>query len=124
MPSATTRAASARQGTGGSVEAAAAVPTSTGQTAATRVRGRAPRSQTFIATRSGPAGELGEVGTALLAEGVAALLGLLGHVVEQGGVAGKLLDAGQAVGVGVEAGLEQPQRQRALGEDLAAPLDR
>src|ERR671912_1876584 len=104
---ATTRAASARQATSGPSAAAAAVPTSTGHTAATSVRGRAPWTQTRM--RLGALGELGEVGPPLLPEGVAALLGLLGHVVEEGGVPGELLDPGQAVGVGVEAGLEQPQ---------------
>src|SRR6266498_77572 len=72
---------------------------------------------------SGPARELGEVGLALLAEGVAALLRLLGHVVEVSRVTGELLDACQPVGVRVEARLEQPQCQRALAEDLAAPVE-
>lgn len=34
-----------------------------------------------------------------------ALLGLFGHVVEEGGVAGELLEAGLAVAVGIEGGL-------------------
>src|SRR5215207_1191573 len=94
--------------------AAVAVPTSTGTTAAGSVRGRAPRTQRFMAPapwgRSWTSRELREVGGPLLDVGVAALLALLAHVEEEVGVVGQLLDAGHAVLVGVEAGLEQPQR--------------
>src|SRR5579871_6178841 len=72
----------------------------------------------------GQAGELGEVGLALLDVGVLALLALFGHVIEHGGVAGKLLDAGEAVGVGVEGGLEEADGDGALLQDLARPLHR
>src|SRR5215212_2649823 len=80
--------------------AAVAVPTSTGTTAAGRVRGRAPRTQRFMVAErlvrpSRSAGELREVRAALLDVGVAALLALLAHVEEQVGVVGQLLDAGQ-----------------------------
>src|SRR5690606_31671737 len=54
-------------------------------------------------------GELVEVGLALLHVGVAALLRLLGLVEEQRGVAGQLLEPGQAVVGGVEGGLEHAQ---------------
>ena len=51
---------------------------------------------------SGPLRELGEVRGALARVGVAALLGLLGHVEQQCRVPGQLLDASQAVIRGVE----------------------
>src|SRR4051794_27483119 len=83
---------------------ASAVPTSTGATAAGSVRGLDATSQ----SRSGlwrlrSLGELAEVGSALLAVGVTALLRLLGCVEEEVGVVGELLDAGQAVLRSVEA---------------------
>jgi hypothetical protein len=43
--------------------------------------------------------------------GVLALLRLLGHVVEERGVAGQLLDAGQPVIGRVERRLQHPQRE-------------
>src|SRR5436853_580269 len=46
--------------------------------------------------------ELAEVGLALLEERLLSLATLLGHVVEERGVAGELLQAGLAVAVGVE----------------------
>src|ERR671913_1718330 len=109
--------------------AAAAVPTSTGTTAAGRVRGRAPRTQRFTAGEgtgrpSWPTGEPGEVRGPLLDVRVAALLALLAHVEEEVGVVGQLLDAGQAVLVGVEAGLEQAQGEGRQRQHLPAPLDR
>src|SRR3954466_11739011 len=89
---------------------ASAVPTSTGATAAGRVRGRAATSQSFtVPGRSGSLRELAEVGLALLAVGVASLLRLLGSVEEEVGVVRELLDASQAVLGRVEAGLQQPQ---------------
>src|SRR4051794_15144060 len=93
---------------------AAALPTSTGATAAGRVRGRAAISQILIARPSPrrcswPPRELGEVGLALLLEGLAPLGGLLAAVEEQVGVVGELLDSGVAVLVGVEAGLDEAQ---------------
>src|SRR3954453_2672657 len=105
-------------------EPASAVPTSTGATAAGSVRGREATSQ----SRSGlwrlrPLGELAEVGSALLAVGVTALLRLFRCVEEEVGVVGELLDAGQAVLRSVEAGLQEPQRERRQREHLAAPLD-
>src|SRR5918998_4780658 len=110
MATATTMATAARH-QWMPLPAAAAVPTSTGTTAAGRVRGRAPRTQRFTAPapsgRSWPPRELREVGRPLLDVGVAALLSLLAHVEEEVGVVGQLLDAGQAVLGGVEAGFEQ-----------------
>ena len=72
----------------------------------------------------GSPGELREVRLALLAVGVAALLGLLAAVEEQVRVVGELLDARQAVLGGVEARLQQAQRERRQREHLAAPLHR
>src|SRR5262245_37876644 len=72
----------------------------------------------------GEAWELREVRLALLHERVLALLRLVGQVVEQRRVASELLETGQAVGVGVEGGLQEAERGRALLEDLAGPLDR
>src|SRR4051794_41170268 len=105
-------------------EPASAVPTSTGATAAGSVRAREATSQ----SRSGPGrlwslGELAEVGSALLAVGVTALLRLFGCVEEEVGVVGELLDAGQAVLRSVEAGLEEAQGEGRQREHLAAPLD-
>src|SRR4051812_5087999 len=104
------------------------VPTSTGATDAGSVRTRAAMSHTRTPPRtgaprpgSGATGELGEVGLALLDVGVTPLLGLLGHVEEEVGVVGQLLDARQAVLVGVEAGLEQAQREGREGQHLPAP---
>ena len=65
--------------------------------------------------------ELREVGLAVLDEGVATLLALLGHVEEHRGVTRELLDARQAVVGRVEARLEHPQRERRQRQDLAAP---
>src|SRR4051812_45565168 len=103
---------------------ARAVPTSTGATAAGRVRGREATSHRRSGLRRHPPppgprsprlrslGELAEVGSALLAVGVTALLSLLGCVEEEVGVVGELLDAGQAVLGSVEACLQEPQRER------------
>src|SRR5690349_270212 len=87
---------------------AAAVPTNTGAIAAGRVRGRAAISQIL---KSGPLRVLGEIRGASLLVGVPALLSLLAHVEEERRVVGELLDPGQPVLGGVEAGLEQAQRQ-------------
>src|SRR3954468_23472641 len=104
-------------------EPASAVPTSTGATAAGSVRGREATSQ----SRSGPGRlrslwELAEVGSALLAVGVTALLRLFGCVEEEVGVVGELLDAGQAVLRSVEACLQEPQRERRQRARRAPPL--
>src|SRR4051794_13134948 len=104
MASAATIAATARHQITVPSADATAVPTSTGTTAAGRVRGRAPATQRFI--RLWPPRELGEIGFPLLAVRVAALLRFFAHVEEQVGVVGQLLDAGQPVLVGVEAGLQ------------------
>src|SRR3978361_2477365 len=104
---------------------ARAVPTSTGATAAGSVRGREATSQSRSGLKASRAlRELAEVGLSLLAVGVTALLRLLGCVEEEVGVVGELLDARQPVLSGVEARLEQPQRERRQREHLAAPLDR
>src|SRR3954462_8918844 len=113
-----------RSGLNTSSEPARAVPTSTGATAAGSVRGREATSQSRSGLkRSRALGELAEVGSALLAVGVTALLRLFGCVEEEVGVVGELLDAGQAVLGSVEAGLQEPQRERRQREHLAAPLD-
>src|SRR5215212_4579484 len=93
---------------------ARAVPTRTGATAAGSVRGRDATSQSRSgltacrAPRSRALRELAEVGLALLAVGVASLLRLLRHVEEEVGVVRELLDAGEPVLCGIEAGLEEP----------------
>src|SRR4051795_3872569 len=124
--------------------AASAVPTSTGAAAAGNVRGRAAISQIRTGFRrpppfarrpdcrspwaslrgcSRPLRELGEVGPALGLVGLAALLRLVAGVEEQVGVVGELLDAGEAVLLGVEAGLHHAQREGRELEHLAAPAD-
>src|SRR6059036_1208713 len=103
---------------------ASEVPTSTGATAAGSVRGRAATSQSLSGVRSGALRELGEVGLALLLVRVTSLLGLLRHVEEEVRVVCQLLDAAQAVLGGVEAGLQQPQREGRQLKHLAAPLHR
>src|SRR5690242_8012352 len=127
------RAAMKRSGWNTPKNPASAVPTSTGAIAAGSVRTRAAISQMrtplgrvtarVVAITSRPAGELREVRLALLEVGVAPLLGLLAHVEEKIGVVGELLDAGQAVLVGVEARLEHAQGERGHREHLAAPPD-
>src|SRR3954447_15427020 len=109
-----------RSGLKTSSDAASDVPTSTGATAAGSVRGRAATTQSLRGL--GPLRELAEVGLALLLVGVTALLGLLRLVEEEVRVVSELLDAGDAVLVGVEARLEQAQREGGVGEHLAAPL--
>src|SRR4028119_2007987 len=79
-------------------------------------------SKPEILTFLGAAGELGEVRTALLSVGVAPFLGLFAAVEEEVRVVGELLDAGETVLVGVEARLEQPQREGGMLEHLAAPV--
>src|SRR6266700_4403778 len=79
---------------------ATAVPARTGATEAASVAGRAADHQTRAARGAGRSGSLrepGEVGLALLDVGVTALLSLLAEVVQQRGVAGQLLDAGEPV---------------------------
>src|SRR5215213_6845440 len=91
---------------------ASAVPTSTGATAAGSVRGRAATSQSrAVLGRSGALRELAEVGVALFAVGVASLLRLLGSVEEEVGVVRELLDTAQPVLGGIEARLQEPQRE-------------
>src|SRR4051794_31672085 len=107
---------------------AAALPTRTGAIAAGRVRGRAAISQILIAPPcprrpSRSLRILGEVGLASLLVGVAALLALLGHVEEQRRVVGELLEPGDPVLFGVEARLQQAQREGGEVEHLAAPGD-
>src|SRR3954454_20445748 len=118
-----------------SSEPASAVPTSTSATAAGSVRGRAAISQMRSGTRPPeamraavialrPPRELREVRPPLLHVGVAALLALLGHVEEHGGVAGELLHPREPVAVGVERSLQHPQREGREHEHLSRPLDR
>ena len=115
-------------------EWAAAVPTSTGTIGGRQRAGpgpqhpaldraRAPAATTAGAVgghggprRPGPrrsraAGEAAEVRGPVLLEGVAALLALLAHVEEHGGVAGELLESGQSVVGGVEPALQHPEGQ-------------
>ena len=75
------------------------------------------------AAAQGRRGYLREVGRALLQEGPAALVRLLGQVEEHRGVAGQLLEAGQAVGVRVEGALQHADGGGALGQDLLGPGD-
>ena len=113
----------------------ATVPTRTGAIAAGSVRTRAAISQIRTPLGAAPgrpvrcqthgaARELREVRLALLEVGVAPLLRLLAHVEEQVGVVGELLDPGEPVLVGVEAGFQQAQREGGEGEHLAAPAER
>src|SRR4051812_3105396 len=111
-----------RSGLNTSSDAASEVPTSTGAMAAGSVRGRAATNQSFSGEGLGPLRELAEVGLALLLVGVTALLRLLRLVEEEVRVVGELLDAGDPVLVGVERGLQEPQRERGLLEHLATPL--
>src|SRR3954453_21505307 len=114
---------------------ASAVPTSTGATAAGSVRGRAatshrrrapptsgPRPAPGSRPASGPLRELSEVGLALLGVGSASLLRLLRAVEEEVGVVRELLDSGQPVLGGVEARLQEAEREGRQREHLAAPL--
>src|SRR2546421_5003229 len=100
---------------------ASEVPTSTGAIAAGSVRTRAAMTQMRAARTLGALGKAGEVGRALLHVGVAALARLLARVEEQVRVVGELLDAREPVLGGVEAGLQQAQREGGEGEHLAAP---
>src|SRR5215472_5038723 len=86
---------------------ATAVPARTAETDTASVAGRAASHQTRPGL--GPLREAGEVGLALLDVGVTPLLCLLAQVVEKRGVAGELLDAGQAVVGRVHPGLEHAQ---------------
>src|SRR4051794_3264654 len=114
-----------RSGLNTSSEPASAVPTSTGATAAGSVRGREATSQSRSGlTRSRTLRELAEVRLALLAVGLTPLLRLLGRVEQEVGVVCELLDPREAVLGGVEARLQQPERERRQGEHLTAPLDR
>src|SRR5438067_1019598 len=99
---------------------ATAVPTRTGDTLAASVAGRAASHQMRPGLRA--LREPGEVRLALVDVGVAALLRLLAHVVEERGITGQLLDARQPVVGGVHAALDHAQRQRAVLEHAAAPL--
>src|SRR4051794_34857091 len=110
---------------------ASEVPTSTGATAAGKVRGRAASSQSLTGLKSGARScrsrapwELVVLRTPLLAVGVAPLLRLLGAVEEKVRVVRELLDARQPVLVGVEARLDQPEREGGEAEHLTAPLHR
>src|SRR5436305_8159939 len=82
-----------------------------------------PGRPTPAVARSRTLREPAEVRLALLHVRVPPLLGLLAHVEEEIGVVRELLDAGEAVLGGVEAGLQDPQRERRELEHLAAPAD-
>src|SRR3954468_7005528 len=131
MSSEPSRAATKRRGWKIPAVAASAVPTRTGAAPVGSVRGRAAMSQMRMAlgrsawtwtVMSRPPGELRVIRLALGLVGLAPLPGLLGAVEEEGGVVRELLDAGVAGRVGVEARLEEPQRERGEREHLAAPL--
>src|SRR5690348_668311 len=109
---------------------ATAVPTRTGETEAASVAGRTADHQTRARLGTGAAATViasgsfrkaGKVRLSLLDVGVASLLRLFAHVVEQGRVAGQLLDPGQPVVGGVHAGLDHAQRERAVLEHAPAP---
>src|SRR5919106_2661026 len=118
MARATMSAAPNLQTIGSSADA---VPTRTGEIAMVRVRGRAASIHTFI--RLGPAWELIEARSALLDVCVAPLLSLFAHVIKECRVSGELLDSGESVGVGVERGLQEADRERTLLEDPPGPRD-
>src|SRR3954452_11909019 len=88
------------------------VPTSTGATAAGSVRGRDATSQSRSGLKAASRAlrEPVEVRLSLFAVGVTALLRLLRQVEEELGVVRERLEAGEAVLRGVEAGLQEPQR--------------
>src|SRR6202035_6008523 len=123
MNTAPSSAAANASGWKWSAPSAREVPTSTGATAAGRVRTRAAITQMRTALTLGPLGEAGEVGPALLAVGVPPLLCLLAAVEQQVLLVGQLLNTAQAVLRGVEARLHQPQGERREGEHLPAPAN-
>ena len=119
-PAATTSAAPKRHQT---TWPAAAVPTTTGISPAPSVRGRAPSHQVATAGH-GRFGKREKSGSRFCWNASRPSCASSRHVVEERGVAGELLHAGQAVDAGVVAGLQQPQRQRGLLEQLARPTQR
>src|SRR5579864_3624998 len=100
---------------------ATAVPVRTGATDAASVAGRTADHHTR--PRLGTLGEPCEVGFAFLDVCVPAFLRLFAQVVEEGRVAGQLLDTRKAVVRCVEPGLQHAQRKRAELEHAPAPLD-
>src|SRR5438128_4969441 len=100
---------------------ASEVPTSTGAIAAGSVRTRAAMTQMRTARTLGALGKAGEVRCALLHVGVAALARLLACVEQQVRVVRELLDAREPILGGVEARLQQAQREGGEREHLAAP---
>src|SRR5271155_5117647 len=97
MKTAPSSAATNASGWKWSAPSASEVPTSTGATAAGSVRTRAAMTQMRSALTLGPLGEAGEIRRALLAVGVAALLGLLAAVEQQVCVVRELLNPRQPV---------------------------
>src|SRR5256886_17577381 len=81
-----------------------------------------PNLKRSSANALGQAREPGEIGLALLQEGILALLPLFGHVVEHGGIASQFLNTGQAVSVRVESRLEEAQGKRGFFQNPAGPL--
>src|SRR4051794_32861128 len=120
----TSAATKAPQRTWSTASTAAAVPTSTGAIAAGRVRGRAAINQMRGFKVSRTFGELREVRGLAALPGVAPLLALLGHVEEQRRVVGELLEARDPVLGGVEARLQQAEREGGEAGHLPAPGDR
>src|SRR6266566_5236158 len=66
----------------------------------------------------------GEIGLALLQEGIPPLLTLLSHVVEHRCITSQLLNTRQAVSVGIESRFQEAQRKRAFLQYLLCPLYR
>src|SRR5690606_27158164 len=91
---------------------------------APRPRARDPRTVSVGAPRSVEPREPREVARALLEEGVTALLRLVRHVGEARGLAREQLLSHQAVVDEIEGVLEHADGRRALGVDLARPLER
>src|SRR5450755_1975838 len=101
---------------------ASEVPTSTGATAAGSVRTRAAITQMRTAlTRLGSPRKPGEVWLALVSVCIAALLRLLAPIEQEVRVVGELLNPAESVLGGIEARLQQPQREGGQREHLAAP---
>src|SRR5439155_23091478 len=132
-------AASAARGRKTSSDPASAVPTSTGEITAGRVRGRAAASQMRSGTRpapatrteeligtrrSRPAGEPREVRLALLDVRVSPFLAFLRHIEEHRRIACEPLKACEPVAIGIGRTLQEPERERLERRHLARRAER
>src|SRR6266849_6460457 len=66
--------------------------------------------------------EPGEIGLALLQEGISPLLTLFSHVIEHGCVTRQFLNTSQAIGISIESSFEEAQGKRAFLQYLLRPL--